>query len=326
MTAVNAYEPGPEQRVDTPRVGVGPQSPMDDEERLARIALMRIFEPADERVGRLLEVHDARHVVAQVRNGQLAHPGGASRARDIDPVGDLHRGRQTGAHFVIPGDAEWPTAFDDLKERRPYGLWLHGVADLAGSCRRSVAIVGARAATAYGVHVAAYLASGLSDSDWAVIAGGAYGIDGAAHRGALTGPSPTAVVLPCGIDIVYPPAHEHLFDAVRRQGVLISEYPPGVHPVKSRFLARNRIIAALAQGVIVVEAVLHSGSLNAAQHAYTIGRPIGAVPGPVTSELSRGPHELIRQGRAMCVESTADVLELLNDAPETAPDGEPGEA
>lgn len=234
-----------------------------------------------------------------------------ARLLTADAAADLAAGEAHGARLVLPGDMEWPTQLDDLGETRPLGLWVHGSADLRFSCLRSVAMVGARAATAYGVHVATSVATELSAAGWAIVSGGAYGVDGAAHRGALAGESPTIVVLACGVDFCYPKGHHDLFAVVREQGALISECPPGVHPTRARFLVRNRVIAALSRGTVVVEAALRSGALNTANHALTLRRYLGAVPGPVTSECSAGCHQLLRQGKAVCVTNAEEVIDLM---------------
>ncbi|MER5650350.1 DNA-processing protein DprA [Streptosporangium sp. NPDC002524] len=234
----------------------------------------------------------------------------AARSKSADPGRDLAEGERIGARLVVPGDPEWPTQLDDLGDTRPYALWLHGDADLRFSCIRSVAVVGSRAATPYGTHVAAELGAGLSERGWGVVSGGAHGIDGAAHRGALACEGPTVAVLACGADVAYPSAHQQLFAAIRARGVLVSECPMGAHPTRPRFLVRNRVIAALSRGTVVVEAAVRSGALNTAGHAIALNRHLAAMPGPVTSEFSAGCHRLIRQGRAICVTGPEEVIEL----------------
>ncbi|GIH72696.1 DNA-processing protein DprA [Sphaerimonospora thailandensis] len=303
-----------------------------EEERAARAAIMRMAEAGDPVMGRLIAAHGPREALEQARLGRL-DPESARReaelaltsrrrldlarlvagwaARYTDPEALVAAGRERGARLVIPGDAEWPTQLDDLGDRRPFGLWLEGRANLRFICLRSVAIVGARAATAYGTTVASDLGSGLGERGWSVISGGAYGIDGAAHRGALAAGAATVAVLACGADVCYPTAHEELFGVVRSQGLMVSEWPLGVHPTRPRFLVRNRVIAALARGTVVVEAAARSGALNTAGHAADLNRHLMAVPGPVTSETSVGCHALIREGKAVCVTSAAEVIELV---------------
>ncbi|MEV5408440.1 DNA-processing protein DprA [Thermopolyspora sp. NPDC052614] len=234
-----------------------------------------------------------------------------ARLETADPARDLAAGESMGARLIVPGDIEWPTQLDDLGYARPYGLWLWGDADLRFSCLKSVSIVGSRAATAYGTHVAAEFGASLGDMGWTVVSGGAYGIDGAVHRSALGGESPTIVVLACATDIDYPLGHHDLFRLVRENGLLVSECPPGVRPTRLRFLIRNRLIAALSRGTIVVEAALRSGALNTVGHAVSLRRPVGAVPGPVTSGTSAGCHQLIRQGKAVCVTTPEEVVDLV---------------
>ncbi len=321
--------------VDPPPSGHVPPSASGpderDEARLARVALMRAADAGDALMGRLVDASGPVEAVSQIRRGLLASEvrdgleGGRSSTSDLrrrldgwrarllaaDPARDLATGRQLGARLISPGEVEWPTQLDDLRDNRPLGLWVHGSADLRYSCLRSISVVGARAATAYGTHVAAAFGAELSDAGWTVVSGGAYGIDGAAHRGALAGQAPTVVVLACGTDFCYPSAHQDLFAAVRDQGVVISECPPGVHPTRSRFLVRNRLIAALSRGTLVVEAALRSGALNTVNHALALRRHVGAVPGPITSEASHGCHHLLRQGKAQCVTSGEEAIDLV---------------
>jgi DNA processing protein len=180
-------------------------------------------------------------------------------------------------------------------------LWLRGQADLRYACLRSVSVVGSRAASAYGTHVATELAAGIAERGWNAVSGGAFGIDAAAHRGALAADGLTIAVLASGLRYGYPRGHHDLFQAIAGQGVLVSECPPDRAPTRPGFLIRNRIIAALSRGTVVVEAALRSGALNSAKHARELRRPVMAVPGPVTSEQSAGCHELIREWGALCV-------------------------
>ncbi|WP_307832430.1 DNA-processing protein DprA [Planomonospora sp. ID91781] len=309
-------------------------------ERLARVTLMRLAEPGDAVMGRLVASCGPEAAVEQVRRrvldpefvrwfastrrGRPAEGTGeadarldrilaawAARLEAADPAGDLAAGERAGARLVVPGEPEWPTQLDDLLDSRPHALWLHGQANLRFACIRSVAIVGSRAATPYGAHVAAEFGAGLSERGHGVVSGGAYGVDGAAHRGALAGGTPTVAVLACGTDVSYPSAHHDLFEVVRARGLLVSESPMGVRPTRPRFLVRNRIIAALARGTVVIEAAVRSGALNTAGHAVALNRILAAVPGPVTSDTSTGCHRLIRQGAATCVTTPAEMAELV---------------
>jgi DNA processing protein len=189
---------------------------------------------------------------------------------------------------------------------------VRGNADLRYACLRSVAVVGTRAATAYGSHVCGELSVALAEHGWTIVSGGAYGIDGCAHRGALAVGGVTVAVLACGVDYAYPLGHYGLFRAMRGKGATVSEWPPGRTPTKPGFLVRNRVISALSRGTVVVEAARRSGALNTARHAHDQGRPLMAVPGPVTSEQSAGCHEIIREWGAVCVTSAQDVMDLLS--------------
>ena len=220
--------------------------------------------------------------------------------------------------LICPGDAEWPEALDQLGQARPYALWLRGNADLRFACSRSVSMVGSRAATGYGAHVAGEIAADLGERGWAVVSGGAYGIDAAAHRGALAAEAVTIAVLACGVDYPYPAGHANLFAAIAAQGLLMSEWPPGRRPGRVRFLIRNRVIAALGCGTVIVEAGERSGALNTARHAADLGKPLMAVPGPVTSAQSAGCHRIIRDWGASCVTRAADIIEMLS--PISVPD------
>ncbi|HEX4814374.1 MAG TPA: DNA-processing protein DprA [Nonomuraea sp.] len=291
---------------------------------------MRAADVGDTIMGRLVRQYGAAGAVKAIRaralpaefvaqEAQLERPPDLTarlnawhaRLAAANPAADLEVGHNSGARLIIPGMPEWPTQLDDLGPSQPLGLWLHGSADLRFSCLKSVAVVGARSATAYGVHIAAEFGVGLSECGWTVVSGGAFGVDGAAHRGALAAASPTVVVLACGVDICYPSSHDALFAAVREQGVVVSECPPGVHPTRARFLIRNRLIAALARGTVVVEAALRSGALNTATHTLTLNRHLAAIPGPVTSRMSAGCHRLLRERKAVCVTTPEEMIELV---------------
>ena len=248
-----------------------------------------------------------------------------SAARDLAVLERL------GGRLVTAADAEWPllafTAFAgvDTKERPaahpPLALWVTGPARLDEVAERAAAIVGTRAATAYGEHVAAELAAGLAERVVAVVSGGAYGVDGAAHRAALAADGLTVAVLAGGIDVSCPSGHAGLFHRIGEQGLIVTEYPPGLRPQRHRFLTRNRLVAALSGATVVVEAGARSGAANTAAWARALGRGICAVPGPVTSSASVGCHVLLRAG-AMVVTRADEVLELVGRAGELAADAE----
>ncbi|WP_338673202.1 DNA-processing protein DprA [Streptomyces sp. SCSIO 30461] len=299
------------------------------EERLARAALTRVVEPGDEHSGRWLREHGPVELMERLRAGERldAPPAGPgkrriegyrTRARAAHPERDLDAMTVLGGRFVCPGDPEWPTQLDDLGDRRPVGLWLRGGADLRIWALRSVAVVGARACTPYGAHVAGSLGSGLAERGWVVVSGAAHGVDGAAHRGALASGGATVAVLACGVDVAYPRAHTGLIGRIAEQGLVVAELPPGAHPTRGRFVLRNRVIAALTRGTVVVEAELRSGSLVTARAAERLGRCTMGVPGPVTSGLSAGVHELLRAD-AVLVTDADEVVEVVGDIGELAP-------
>lgn len=296
------------------------------EERLARAALTRLTEPGDENVGRWLGRMGAVRLVRGL-TGAGPPPEGAredrlagcrARAGALDPRGDLATVARLGGRFLCPGDAEWPGQLDDLGDARPIGLWVRGSPNVRLWALRSVAVVGARACTDYGSRVAALLGSGLAERGWVVISGAAYGVDGAAHRGALAAGGATVAVLASGIDVPYPRGHAELIGRIAEQGLVLAELPPGGHPTRSRFVLRNRVIAALTRGTVVVEAQYRSGSLVTARRARELGRQTMGVPGPVTSGLSAGVHELLREG-ACLVTDADEVVELVGSIGELAP-------
>ena len=302
-----------------------------DADRLARAALTYLAEPGDPALGALLAICSPAEVLAAIKADMLPGTGPgcgdtpASRAALDRALGrwrarlpglpdddQITGARRDGIRLICPGDAEWPGALDQLAQARPYALWLRGNADLRFACSRSVSMVGSRAATGYGGHVAGEMAADLGERGWAVISGGAYGIDAAAHRGALAANAVTIAVLACGVDYPYPAGHADLFAAIAAQGLVVSEWPPGRHPARMRFLVRNRVIAALGCGTVIVEAGERSGALNTARHAADLGKPLMAVPGPVTSAQSAGCHRIIREWGASCVTRAADIIELLS--------------
>ncbi|MFE9114296.1 DNA-processing protein DprA [Streptomyces collinus] len=296
-------------------------------ELLARVLLTRVIEPGDEAGGRWVRELGVAEVVRRLGEGGAPLPGASgkrwagmvARAQAARPRRDLEAARDAGVRFVSPGDAEWPGQLDDLGDARPLGLWVRGRPSLRMWALRSVAVVGARACTEYGAHMAATLAAGLAEQGWVVVSGGAYGVDGAAHRGALGAGGATVAVLACGVDRPYPRGHTRLISRIAEQGLVIGELPPGDHPTPSRFILRNRVIAALTRGTVVVEAAHRSGSLVTARAAQRLGRHTMGVPGPATSGLSAGVHELLR-GEAVLVTDVADVVELVGDIGELAPD------
>ncbi|OZM74131.1 DNA-protecting protein DprA [Amycolatopsis antarctica] len=294
----------------------------EPELRLARAYLLRVAEPPAPRLAALVSTHGAVEAAERVRRGEVpAAVAGetAARRETCVPERDLADAERIGARLVVPEDEEWPAwpllslevaAGRGIREAgTPLGLWVRGSARLDEATGRALAVVGARASTAYGEHLAAELAHGLAGRDVTVFSGAAYGIDGAAHRGALAAPGRTVAVLGCGLDAGYPAGHVALLGRIAEEGAVISEYPPGAPPARHRFLIRNRLLAALTSGTLVVEAGRRSGARNTATTAGTLGKMVMAVPGPVGSAMSAGCHDMIRSSDATLVTSVAEVLD-----------------
>lgn len=244
---------------------------------------------------------------------------------------DLAAAAAVGARLLTPEDADWPHleldrafgfAATGMSEHvrtyqsdavTPHALWVRG-GPVTPALAQSVAVVGTRAVTRYGVEVTRQLVSGLAAHQWTVVSGGALGIDTAAHEAALAAGGMTVAVTACGIDRVYPARNAALLDRIADTGCVISEYPPGTPPQRHRFLTRNRLVAALTRGTVVVEAAWRSGALNTLSWAEGLGRVAMAVPGPVTGAGSLGCHERIRHGRAQLVTGADDIRALLGPA------------
>lgn len=286
-------------------------------ERAARVAWARLAEPDDAAVAARISAVGAEAALHAVGADSTQAARMAARVAELDVDRDLAIARRLGARLLVPGDEEWPHGLDDLAAP-PFCLWVLGAARLGDAVARSVAVVGARAATGYGVHVAKELGAGLAEREFAVVSGAAYGIDGAAHEGALAVGGVTIAVLAGGIDRPYPAGHAGLLQRVREDGLVLSEVPPGSAPTRWRFLSRNRVIATLTRGTVVVEAGLRSGSRNTARLAGDHLRVVCAVPGPVSSAVSAGCHELIRAG-ATLVTDAAEVAEAVGSIGELAP-------
>lgn len=292
--------------------------------------LSRVAEPPCPELSALVKRVGPVEAAERVRGGHvdagLAPHIEARRAIDR-AAEDVELLARRGGRLITPGDDEWPTlafaALSGVSARAkpqcqpPMVLWAIGPARLDETAERAAAIVGTRAATGYGELVTADLAEGLTERDVAVVSGGAYGIDGAAHRAALGSDGVTVAVLASGIDIPYPAGHSALLHRIGQRGLLVSEYPPGVRPYRYRFLTRNRLVAVLAGATVVVEAGLRSGAANTAAWARLLGRPLGAVPGPVTSSVSAGCHALLRAG-AELITRADEVVELVGRLGELA--------
>lgn len=303
-----------------------------DEARVARIVLAHAAEPGRRDLGELVRSVGPVAALELVHTGSLPpslHEVVAARLSTLDPVADATRATdlatRIGARIITPEDEQWPARIEDLVristqgantiERDtdpPHAIWLRGQASLREACERAVAIVGSRASTGYGDHVAADLAYGLAERGWTVISGGAFGIDAAAHRGALAASGLTIAVLAGGVEKAYPPAHHLLFDRITDSGLLLSEWPPGTNPHRHRFLVRNRLIAALAAGTVLVEANLRSGARFTLRRTRQLNRMAMVVPGPVTSAMSTGAHEELRAEQPTTLVTRVDqVLEAI---------------
>ncbi|MEU7629021.1 DNA-processing protein DprA [Nocardia sp. NPDC049220] len=243
-----------------------------------------------------------------------------ARRREIDLAArDLESIHRLGGRVVTPDDPEWPAwrmlGLEQLEPGRdrdgavPLVLWARGPRTLVESSERALAVVGARCSTGYGDQVTAEIAGDLAAQGWTIVSGAAFGIDSMAHRAALAVDGSTIAVLACGIDRPYPAQHDRLLSDIAESGLVVSEYPPGVAAHKHQFLARNRLIAALADGVLVVEAGLRSGARNTVKWARRLSRPALAVPGPVTSAASVGCHRMIRDGEALLVTRAEEVVD-----------------
>ena len=322
----------------------------------SRAALSRLFEPSDSMglalVAAAGPVDALRIATGGLRPGasllhgvlqEAAEGGLAASATDftealrrwqpriagLAPERDLQTVARLGGRLLIPEDPQWPASLVDLGSAMPLCLWLRGKSgDGLPDGRRTVAVVGSRDATSYGLSVAGEMSAGLVARGYTVVSGGAYGIDAQAHRSALaaaqdSGPSATIAVLAGGLDRYYPAGNEDLLRAVAQAGLLVSEVPPGSAPTRWRFLQRNRIIAALSRVTVVVEARWRSGALSTAHHAATLGREVGAVPGSVYSANSAGCHRLLRDGSAVCVTDAAEVADLAGPLG-SVPDGADG--
>lgn len=292
------------------------------EERLARVALGSLAEPADPRFAAVLAElgavamyeHLSRDVDLAGLRSQVAE-----RLHGLDPAAILAHAEQLGIRFVVPGDAEWPEQLHDLDRIEPLnrmagapaGLWVKGPADLAAALRDSVAVVGSRSATTYGTKVAGDLAAHVAEQGATVVSGAAFGIDQAAHRGALAAGGTTVAVLACGVDRAYPTGHKALLDYIAEHGAVVADLRPGSSPTRHRFLSRNRLIAAMTRGTVVVEAAVRSGALNTASWANRMQRVVMGVPGPVHSAQSEGIHAEIHAGTMNLVTRGDQVRDLL---------------
>lgn len=227
-----------------------------------------------------------------------------------------------GASFINERSPHWPQGLNDLEKHQPRGLWLVGKPELL--VRKSISFVGSRMASSYGELATAELIGPLVNRGFSVVSGGAYGVDSMAHRAALAMDGATVAVMAGGLDRLYPSGNAALFQQIRQFGCLVSEMPPGSAPTKWRFLQRNRLIAALGLGTVVVEANPKSGAVSTANRALELGRPLGAVPGPINSPGSDGCHRLIRESGAELITHADDILELIGHNSSWADEPLPG--
>jgi DNA processing protein len=294
------------------------------ETRRARAWLSRTVEPGSLAVHRLLAARGPVATMNLIKSGgapdrvqRLA----AARHQDDRALADLAAADRLGIRLVTPEDDEWPDealhAMEVAASRGapdlapPQALWVRGPLRLDHAVARAVGIVGSRSASGYGTWIASTIAYSMAGKGWMVISGGAHGIDTAAHRGALAAGGGTVAVIACGLGRPYPSGNASLFERVADAGLLISEWPPDCPPQRHRFLVRNRLIAALTAGTVVVEAGRRSGARSTARRARDLGRVVMAVPGPATSAMSIGPHEMIREDGAYLVTSGDHVVELV---------------
>lgn len=311
------------------------QSAVPEAERLARVTLSCAVEPGDGTTSSLIRQMGAVRALEQTLAGtsdtgvaeQLA-----ARLSEVDPARQLDQAARCGIRFLVPGDPEWPVGLDDLDRAitaegfggTPPGLWVKGPMPLT-ELDSAVGVVGSRAASVYGVEMTRAICEHLATAGVPVVSGGALGIDYVAHDATLLAGGATVAVLACGVDRVYPAQNRPLLQHLAAELALVSEQPPGSAPTRLRFLARNRLIAALTRGTVVVEAALRSGALNTIGWAEAIHRQVMCVPGPVTSYTSQGVNNLLREGRGTVVTRGAEVLDLVGAVGEHLADEPRGE-
>jgi DNA processing protein len=281
-----------------------------EDDRLARIALGCMVEPGSAGIAEEVAERGPHEVLSRLAARAGARPAVRGWVDPAEVPMLVSRMAHSGVRVLVPGDPEFPTQLLDLPEP-PLALWVRGPLDLRVSALRSVSVVGARACTAYGERATLALAGGLAEEGWAVVSGAAFGIDAAAHRAALAVDGSTVAVLACGIDVAYPRAHDSLLCRIGDTGAVVSELPPGSVPLKHRFLARNRLIAGLSRGTIVVEAARRSGAIATANRALELGRVLMAVPGPITSMASSGTNRLLHEQSARAVSTSEEVTGLI---------------
>nr|BFE56398.1 hypothetical protein GCM10020063_009240 [Dactylosporangium thailandense] len=303
--------------------------------RMARATLAGLAHLANPWLVEVIATHQPVDALARLAAADLpdvmldALPAGAAGPQLLEQAAAIARQTaRAGARVVIPEDDEWPSQLPDLAGAPGLGLgavlclWVRSdlPQPVSAVLGRAVAVVGARAATSYGMHVAAQLGTDLAGTGWTVVSTGAFGIDAAALRGALTGDGTPVAVLPGGVDQPHPHANRDLFDQITRRGMLLSPWPPGTTPQRARYTATAALVAALTAGTVLVEASTRSRALTIVQHAIERDRPTMVVPGPVTSAVSDGAHQTLRAfPQARLVRGSTDVLADLATPPATAP-------
>jgi DNA processing protein len=311
-----------------------PTTAAPEPERLARAALSCAVEPGDGTTSSLVLQMGAERALERLRSAKPGESGEmlALRLAEVDAARQLDQAARMGIRFLVPGDPEWPTGLDQLDDATtddgfggtPPGLWVKGPMPLT-ELDTSVAVVGSRAASVYGVEMTRAVSRHLALAGVPVVSGGALGIDFEAHDAALSADGVTAAVLACGVDRAYPTQNRPLLQHLAAEFAVVSEQPPASAPTRPRFLARNRLIAAMTSGTVVVEAALRSGALNTAGWAEAMSRRVMCVPGPVTSYTSKGVNNFLREGRGAVVTHGEEVLELIGASGEhlvEAPRGE----
>ncbi|MEN9380805.1 MAG: hypothetical protein RIR99_639 [Actinomycetota bacterium] len=281
-------------------------------EKAARLELFAAIECGNTFWGSEIALLGAEETLARIKDGFYRSSKAEKALAHLDPDGApalLEKVHNAGGEFIVPSDQPWPAQLNDLATP-PIGLVVKGKIDALHS--RSIAIVGTRNPTPYGARIASDFAAGFVDREWSVVSGGAYGIDTHAHKGALIAEGLTIAVIASGIDINYPAGNERLFTEIAELGAIVSEVMPGTPAFPSRFLTRNRIIAALSVSTLVVEAAFRSGSLRTARDAAELMRPVMAIPGPINSPTSEGTHRLIGERAAEIVTSVQDAVELIS--------------
>ena len=281
-------------------------------ERVARLALFSAIESGNSLWTREIDSYGVCDVYQRITSGSydpIKYAPVIERVQAFQGSLAFDEIEKCDAHFIIPGDEDWPLRVDELVSP-PIGLIVKGDASILSN--PSLAIVGTRNPTPYGVRIAGDFAAGFVDREWDIVSGGAYGIDSAAHRGALVAEGRTIAVIASGIDVQYPAGNSRLFDEICENGAIVTEVMPGVLAMPHRFLTRNRLIASLSQATLVVEAAFRSGSLRTARDAAELMRPVMAIPGPINSPSSEGCHRLIGERAAELVTSVADACELIS--------------